>query len=758
MAKKKRQADENQPQPMPLEALPDRRVLEQLVRQLAGNLEGGRPEETPLDRAQDLIYRAFDAPPTKQVRMARQALEISPDCADAHVLLAENSETVEEALGHFRAGVAAGERALGKKGFEEFEGEFWGFMETRPYMRARQGLAECLSEVGRHEEAAEHYQDMLRLNPNDNQGVRYSLATLLLELEQDEKLTHLLTSYEDDSSADWVYAKTLAAFRREGDCKAAAKLLKQAMNVNKHVPAYLLGNKQLPEELPPYISPGDEDEAVGYVAGNRRVWLNTPGAISWLRKTLGSPMPKAPKPRRPAWSQVRLVLNNIPLLEEEVWQVDAMPLPVSDEQEESPWLVLIADRDNRAIVGFEVVDDDPKPADMLDILANAMRQPTYGDPCRPSKIEVRQKAFQTAWKAKLKQIGVACELVETLDSVDTLRNNLPTLNVPKDAEGQADPEELVSLPIELDEVWQVDVRQLPIWIDGEKEPQRPWAVLVVDHTHDMVLLHDLSPERPSAATLCRTVSQAVQGPMCGPPRRPAIVEVASETYREAMAPYLQQADIECKVSDRLESADRAFESLEEHLGGGQGEPPAISDAPGITPEQMDSFFAAAADYYRRKPWRQVLGDTIIKVECDKFQSGPWYAVVMGQSGVQQGLAIYEDLAALQALMCGNASTEQNARSMSAVSMMFSEAFEISARDLNLIEKHGWTVAGPEAYPMVLHINPGAAVRSPLVWELTLLEGCLRTLPEFLAQKAESLSKTVAVASDTLPVRVSWLPE
>ena len=153
-------------------------------------------------------------------------------------------------------------------------------------MRAREGLAQCLWEAGRREEAAEHYQEMLRLNPNDNQGVRYSLATLLLDLDRDEDLRRLVAEYEDDASAEWAYTKALLAFREEGESPQANKLLAQATKVNKHVPAYLLGHKQLPRELPPYITMGGEDEAVSYVVGNRRVWLNTPGAISWLRKTL----------------------------------------------------------------------------------------------------------------------------------------------------------------------------------------------------------------------------------------------------------------------------------------------------------------------------------------------------------------------------------------------------------------------------------------------------------------------------------------
>lgn len=58
-------------------------------------------------------------------------------------------------------------------------GHFWGLLETRPYLRTRLGLAHALWTAGRRAEAVQHLQDMLRLNPNDNQGVRYTLARLL---------------------------------------------------------------------------------------------------------------------------------------------------------------------------------------------------------------------------------------------------------------------------------------------------------------------------------------------------------------------------------------------------------------------------------------------------------------------------------------------------------------------------------------------------------------------------------------------------
>jgi tetratricopeptide (TPR) repeat protein len=131
---------------------------------------------TPLEEAQDLMYEAYNASGKRRVQLARRALEISPDCADCYVLLAEETAgSLEEARDLYEQGVKAGERAIGPEGFREYRGEFWGILETRPYMRARAGLAHVLWLLGERRQAVEHLQDMLRLNPDDNQGLRYLL-------------------------------------------------------------------------------------------------------------------------------------------------------------------------------------------------------------------------------------------------------------------------------------------------------------------------------------------------------------------------------------------------------------------------------------------------------------------------------------------------------------------------------------------------------------------------------------------------------
>jgi len=259
--------------------------------------------QAALDQAQDLIYDAWEADTgARRIALAKQALATSPLCADAYVLLAEHAEIGSEGeLELWRRGLEAGEAALGKKDFEEYAGLFWGVLETRPYLRARLGLAQALWRRGIRDEAIDHLRAMLQLNPNDNQGVRYVLAGYLAEAARDRDLALLLAEYEGDYSAAWTWTAALLAFRRNGAIEESDALLAEALASNRHVAPYLLGERRLPRHSPRYINPGQKDEAAYYVKEFSAGWTMTPGAIDWLRARTAAM--KAP-PRRPRQSRL----------------------------------------------------------------------------------------------------------------------------------------------------------------------------------------------------------------------------------------------------------------------------------------------------------------------------------------------------------------------------------------------------------------------------------------------------------------------
>ena len=256
--------------------------MSRLLDEGGGQLPPSEPQSRAA-QAQELAYQAWETPTDAgAAALARQALAIFPDCVDAYSILAEtDAKSAEEARDYYRQGVDAGRRSLGAAFFAENAGHFWGMIETRPYMRARQGLADCLWAMGQKQDSIAHSEALLDLNPSDNQGIRDVLLSRYLALEHDARAERLFRQYRDDWSAAFLWSRVLFDLR-QGDQVAAKADLKTAMKCNRHVANFFTGKRKLPAELPATYSPGSQDEAVLYVANFAEAWLASSDAMEWL--------------------------------------------------------------------------------------------------------------------------------------------------------------------------------------------------------------------------------------------------------------------------------------------------------------------------------------------------------------------------------------------------------------------------------------------------------------------------------------------
>jgi tetratricopeptide (TPR) repeat protein len=273
--------------------------LKQFMQSVQGKPQAFTPT-TDAERAQALCYHAYESRGRRQVQLARQALEIDPDYCEALVLLAERAGNPESALPLYKRAVKAGERQLGHDRFEKQAGHFWGIVETRPYMRARQQLALTLMELREFDEAASHFDELLRLNPNDNQGNRYHLAQCLLNGNRLDILDALLNDspYKDDFTAEWAFTRALLEYRRNGDSPGVKRRLDEAQKRNRFVVPLLTGRAQMPPVSPSSFSPGGQDEAVVCVNQIAEGWHETSGAIEWLESTAAKVQRRARQWRR----------------------------------------------------------------------------------------------------------------------------------------------------------------------------------------------------------------------------------------------------------------------------------------------------------------------------------------------------------------------------------------------------------------------------------------------------------------------------
>lgn len=242
-------------------------------------------KSTAVKRAQERFYDACEAGSAERATAClHAALELDPHNADALLMAADLAGLAgAEAAPIYRAIVEKAAARLGAEAFAEFHGEFWGFHETRPYMRARQQLAMALAAAGLHEEAAAEYAGMLELNPNDNQGVRYELLALWLRGARLESAQALLKKYPDDCDRNPVFAwgQVLHRFLR-GQLAGAAKALVIARRQNPATEAYVTGRRALPRRMPGSYQLGSPEEAKCFARDLRAMWQAHPAALAWL--------------------------------------------------------------------------------------------------------------------------------------------------------------------------------------------------------------------------------------------------------------------------------------------------------------------------------------------------------------------------------------------------------------------------------------------------------------------------------------------
>lgn len=256
--------------------------VNQFLNEILNNPEATLPPSTsPKDLAMEKLVEAEKANGRKRKELIKEALEIYPNSPDAYLMMVDDAKTLMEEYQLIYKAVSVGKEDLGEAFFKENEGHFWGLVETRPFMRAKAELAKYHVNYGNTSDAVTEYEEMLILNPNDNQGIRYILFPLYIDLQRFEDAKNLIEQFDDDLSASSLFSYALANYFTEGLTAKTIQILEQANHENPYIKDYLVGNIKLPEKQFDAIRLGDKSEAITYVQDNKYLWGN---AIPLLNK------------------------------------------------------------------------------------------------------------------------------------------------------------------------------------------------------------------------------------------------------------------------------------------------------------------------------------------------------------------------------------------------------------------------------------------------------------------------------------------
>ena len=250
-------------------------------------------DQTPEEEALELMDLAYEAETEREaLKYAKQALKKDANCLDARLLILETYPQ-EKRRKELEKVIRQEEKRLREEDFfsEDCIGEFYMILETRPYMRARFAYAMLLQDMGKKRLAAGEYQEIIRLNENDNLGCRYSLMCLYALLEDVEKARALNKKYDDEESLHMLLPQAMLYYKVD-DLKTARAFLKKAHRQNPYLLDFvkdgLEGFEDLIDEemsLGGYQQ-GSISEVVTVAVELRALVQETIGFFEWAAKEL----------------------------------------------------------------------------------------------------------------------------------------------------------------------------------------------------------------------------------------------------------------------------------------------------------------------------------------------------------------------------------------------------------------------------------------------------------------------------------------
>ncbi len=213
----------------------------QLANEFMKEYNNRAPKNNTPSTADDYLIRASKPETTKgqAINYVKKALELEPENLDANCELISllYSDDPNRKLEELDKIIKKADDEYTKAGtFEQYDGKFWQFYETRPYMRLREAHFRTLIECRMISPAITEGQEMMKLNKDDNLGIRYTLAPLYVFVEDEKKLLSLSKKSKNDPP--FLLALSALYYKLRDYDKAKEYLLKMA-DTNKDTKKFL---------------------------------------------------------------------------------------------------------------------------------------------------------------------------------------------------------------------------------------------------------------------------------------------------------------------------------------------------------------------------------------------------------------------------------------------------------------------------------------------------------------------------------------
>ena len=193
------------------------------------------------ETADDYLMLARDAMSKKQeLEYVNKALKLEPDNLDAAVMKAElTAKNQEELLMTLQALIKKGTKQMEMGGYFQDKRTIWYELETRPYMRLRYYYMDTLASNNMMKKARAEGEELLKLCPDDNMGVRFDLMHLYAYFEDEQAALALCEKYRKGLGTQMLLPMAVLYYKL-GDLKRSLSYLRRLCKANSDAKRFIV--------------------------------------------------------------------------------------------------------------------------------------------------------------------------------------------------------------------------------------------------------------------------------------------------------------------------------------------------------------------------------------------------------------------------------------------------------------------------------------------------------------------------------------
>ena len=213
----------------------------------------------------------------------KRILESDPHCIEALICRTGWENDPEKRIDDLEEIIEISENVLGVNEADFEQERLWTDHTTKPYMKALELLGIELAQNGYLEEALEQFQEILELNPMDNQGIRYLILQNALVNKKLSICEQIFRDHSWDDSSYFLYSKAIYNFFKYGNKSKSKKAAIRAFEQNPYPVLFILDLEEPPTDIIG-CKPGSPEEGIAVCQALLECYETQEKVILWLVK------------------------------------------------------------------------------------------------------------------------------------------------------------------------------------------------------------------------------------------------------------------------------------------------------------------------------------------------------------------------------------------------------------------------------------------------------------------------------------------